>query len=43
MYLPVDAALGIFPQDDGFLDKPRLPADLAAQRGGSRCCCACIR
>ncbi len=29
MYLPVDAALDIFPQDDGFLDKPRLPADLA--------------
>ena len=29
MYLPVDAALGIFPQDDGFLDKPRLPAELA--------------
>ncbi len=26
MYLPVDARLGIFPQDDGFLDKPRLPA-----------------
>ncbi|MDE2248206.1 MAG: beta-phosphoglucomutase [Xanthomonadaceae bacterium] len=25
MYLPVDARLGIFPQDDGFLDKPRLP------------------
>ena len=25
MYLPVDAQLGIFPQDDGFLDKPRLP------------------
>lgn len=24
MYLPADAALGIFPQDDGFLDKPRL-------------------
>ncbi|MEO9079637.1 MAG: beta-phosphoglucomutase [Rhodanobacter sp.] len=24
MYLPVDAALDIFPQDDGFLDKPRL-------------------
>lgn len=24
MYLPVDAALGVFPQDDGFLDKPRL-------------------
>ncbi len=29
MHLPVDAALGIFPQDDGFLDKPRLPAMLA--------------
>ncbi|HET8765513.1 MAG TPA: beta-phosphoglucomutase, partial [Rhodanobacter sp.] len=26
MYLPVDAALGVFPQDDGFLDKPRLDA-----------------
>jgi len=24
MCLPVDAELGIFPQDDGFLDKPRL-------------------
>lgn len=24
MYLPVDPALGIFPQDDAFLDKPRL-------------------
>ncbi|WP_449757832.1 beta-phosphoglucomutase [Dyella agri] len=24
MHLPTDAALGIFPQDDGFLDKPRL-------------------
>jgi beta-phosphoglucomutase len=24
MYLPVDKALNIFPQDDGFLDKPRL-------------------
>ncbi|RDD80620.1 beta-phosphoglucomutase [Dyella tabacisoli] len=24
MYLPVDTRLGIFPQDDGFLDKPRL-------------------
>jgi alpha,alpha-trehalose phosphorylase len=24
MYLPVDAALGVFPQDDAFLDKPRL-------------------
>lgn len=29
MHLPVDAALGIFPQDDGFLDKPRLPSELA--------------
>lgn len=29
MYLPIDAMLDIFPQDDGFLDKPRLPADLA--------------
>jgi alpha,alpha-trehalose phosphorylase len=29
MHLPVDAALGIFPQDDGFLDKPRLPPALA--------------
>ncbi|MEW9624435.1 beta-phosphoglucomutase [Rhodanobacter geophilus] len=29
MYLPVDAELGIFPQDDGFLDKPRLaPAQM---------------
>jgi alpha,alpha-trehalose phosphorylase len=28
MYLPVDARLGIFPQDDTFLDKPRLPAAL---------------
>jgi len=25
MYLPVDPALGIFPQDDAFLDRPRLP------------------
>jgi beta-phosphoglucomutase len=31
MYLPVDAALDIFPQDDGFLDKPRLPANLGHQ------------
>jgi len=29
MHLPVDAELGIFPQDDGFLDKPRLtPAQM---------------
>ena len=25
MYLPVDPELGIFPQDDDFLNKPRLP------------------
>ncbi len=25
MYLPIDTELDIFPQDDGFLDKPRLP------------------
>jgi alpha,alpha-trehalose phosphorylase len=30
MHLPEDAALGIFPQDDGFLAKPRLPPRLAA-------------
>ncbi|MGS0998025.1 beta-phosphoglucomutase [Rhodanobacter sp. UC4451_H18] len=29
MHLPEDAALGVFPQDDGFLDKPRLPPQLA--------------
>jgi len=33
MYLPVDAALGIFPQDDGFLDKPRLPPERVAAPG----------
>lgn len=33
MYLPVDPALGIYPQDDAFLDKPRLPAELAGERG----------
>ncbi len=27
MYLPVDPQLGIFPQDDAFLDKPRLALD----------------
>jgi beta-phosphoglucomutase len=27
MYLPVDALTGVFPQDDTFLDKPRLPID----------------
>ncbi len=33
MYLPVDAALDIFPQDDTFLDKPRLPSALAGVPG----------
>lgn len=33
MYLPVDAALDIFPQDDGFLDKPRLPPGLVDVSG----------
>lgn len=31
MYLPVDPQLGVFPQDDGFLDKPRLPDHLTTQ------------
>jgi beta-phosphoglucomutase/alpha,alpha-trehalose phosphorylase len=30
MYLPYDEALGIFEQDDGFLDKPRWPLPLPA-------------
>ncbi|MET0718261.1 MAG: beta-phosphoglucomutase [Pseudoxanthomonas sp.] len=36
MYLPYDATLGIFEQDDGFLDKPRWPLPLHAgeQEGG---------
>lgn len=34
MYLPVDSALDIFPQDDGFLDKPRLPANLRDGESG---------
>ncbi|HTV86099.1 MAG TPA: beta-phosphoglucomutase [Dyella sp.] len=33
MYLPVDAKLGIFPQDDDFLDKPRLPIAHADGQG----------
>ena len=33
MYLPVDPALGIFPQDDDFLDKPRLPTPQASGQG----------
>lgn len=33
MYLAEDAQLGVFPQDDGFLDRPRLPAQLAAKAG----------
>jgi len=28
MYLPVDARLNIFPQDDAFLDKPHLPPEI---------------
>ncbi len=33
MYLPVDPALGIFPQDDDFLDKPRLPVSHSSEQG----------
>jgi alpha,alpha-trehalose phosphorylase len=33
MYLPIDAALDIFPQDDGFLEKPRLPPGLVGAPG----------
>ncbi|WP_230473502.1 beta-phosphoglucomutase [Dyella choica] len=33
MYLPVDAELGIFPQDDDFLDKPRLPIARQSEHG----------
>ncbi|WP_284399413.1 beta-phosphoglucomutase [Dyella lipolytica] len=33
MYLPVDPTLGIFPQDDDFLDKPRLPATHSNELG----------
>jgi alpha,alpha-trehalose phosphorylase len=33
MYLPVDAQLGIFPQDDEFLDKPRLPIARVSEHG----------
>ena len=36
MYLPYDAALGIFEQDDGFLDKPRWPFALKADNGEHR-------
>ncbi|HEN46754.1 MAG TPA: beta-phosphoglucomutase, partial [Mizugakiibacter sp.] len=32
MYLPVDERLGIFPQDDTFLDKPRLSRQASAKR-----------
>jgi alpha,alpha-trehalose phosphorylase len=31
MYLAEDAELGIFPQDDTFLDKPRMPARAAGE------------
>lgn len=34
MHLPVDAALGIYPQDDGFLDRPRLPEALLSHGEG---------
>lgn len=33
MYLPVDAELGIFPQDDSFLNKPRLPIARPGEHG----------
>ncbi len=33
MYLPVDPQLGIFPQDDDFLDKPRLPIARPGEHG----------
>ena len=33
MYLPVDPALGVFPQDDDFLDKPRLPIARPGEHG----------
>ncbi|HEX7802411.1 MAG TPA: beta-phosphoglucomutase [Pseudoxanthomonas sp.] len=36
MYLPYDQALGIFEQDDGFLDKPRWPFQMKAASGEHR-------
>lgn len=33
MYLPVDPELGIFPQDDDFLNKPRLPIAHPGEHG----------
>ncbi|MFC3650275.1 beta-phosphoglucomutase [Dyella humi] len=33
MYLPVDPELGIFPQDDDFLNKPRLPIARPSEHG----------
>jgi alpha,alpha-trehalose phosphorylase len=36
MYLPYDQALGIFEQDDGFLDKPRWPFPLQRASGEHR-------
>ncbi|WP_346949709.1 beta-phosphoglucomutase [Dyella sp.] len=33
MYLQEDPRLGVFAQDDGFLERPRLPAHLAAKPG----------
>ena len=34
MWLPLDRALGVHPQDDGFLDKPLLPEELRQDRQG---------
>ena len=36
MYLPVDARLGIFPQDDAFLDKPRLSLNVNSHGHGKQ-------
>jgi beta-phosphoglucomutase len=33
MHLPIDARLDIFPQDDGFLDKPHLPTAMVEAPG----------
>jgi alpha,alpha-trehalose phosphorylase len=36
MYLPEDPRLGVFPQDDGFLDRPRLPDHLGTRPGEAK-------
>ena len=36
MYLPTDPALDIFPQDDSFLEKPRLPTSLLIDSANSQ-------